>query len=172
MSSWSGRPLSRRLFLSMKAEPVVGLMRGEVEPPCGTPSGAFISRWNSISRGRASVCIDLDLFNLEPYEQRATLVSLAFISLRNQHCKEPVSQSPTKWSVQNWIMFFIEFRFDTTFEAYNTQIGQVWRYFQLWIKKEKKSYIKAIIVKICGSSQVSIPSMYCILLHLFSRRQK
>lgn len=36
--------------------------------PCGTPSGTFIKRWKSVSRGGASAGPGSDIFNLVPYE--------------------------------------------------------------------------------------------------------
>lgn len=56
-------------------------------PSCGTPSGILIRRWNSVSRGRASVCLRSDIFNLGPYEQQATPASfsLAFVKSKNHH---------------------------------------------------------------------------------------
>ena len=94
MSSWSGRPHCRRLPLNMKAEAGLCLMRGEVEPPRGTPSGTFIRRWNSISRGRASACLGSDAFNLEPYENRRPRWPGRFLSNReNQHHRGPVGKN-------------------------------------------------------------------------------
>lgn len=110
----------------MKAEAVLRLMKGEVDPPpCGTPLGTLIKRWNSVSRGRASVCLGSDIFNLGPYEQQATPTSFSLAFVKSTESTSHRSQDLTKGLVQNLIMGIFEF--DTTFEAYTIQtiIGQV-----------------------------------------------
>ncbi len=88
--------------------------------PCGTPSGTFIRRWKSVSRGRASACLGSDMFNLGPYENTRPHWPGLLPLVRGINNTQ--GQRAGAWlndCVQNWIMFFFfpwkGLGFDTTF---------------------------------------------------------
>lgn len=57
--------------------------------PCGTPSGTFIKRWKSDSRGRASACLGSDMFNLGPYENTRPYWPGLLLSVRGINNTKP-----------------------------------------------------------------------------------
>lgn len=139
--------------------------------PCGTPSGTFIRRWKSISCGRASPCLGSDMFNLGPYEN--TRPPLSWV--RGLNNTGLGSRSLTKWlhAELNYVVFSWKWLgFDTPLLSLEHSDYSKVKCADASNYEWKVCCRQAIIEKMCSLSQVSFPSIHCILLHLFGSRQK